>query len=386
MKIKVIGAGYVGIANALLLHDSHDVTLVDIDFDKIEALLNKQILFNDELVSEELKQCDLKIIHTSEAHYQMDDLIILCTPTDYDETNHGFNSESVETSIKLIVSSGFKGWIMIKSTIPVGFTESMKEKYDYSKIFFSPEFLREGHALYDNLYPNRMIFGEKEEHIGFIAQIYQAAAHIECPILYMDSTHAEAIILFSNTYLALRIAFFNELDSYAEMKDLKSNILIQGIGLDPRIGNYYNNPSFGYGGYCLPKDSKQLLSHYDSIPQNIISAVVYANQTRKLFILEHLLSHAHQRIGIYRLSMKKKSDNFRNSAIVDILELARHHHLDIIIYEPQIETDTFMHYPVIKKLSQFKEESEWIVANRWDDEIKDVREKVYTRDCFENDL
>jgi len=386
MKIKVIGAGYVGIANALLFNEHHDVTLVDIDYDKIELLLTKQMIFNDELVSEELKHSNLKIVHTSETQYPLDDLVIICTPTDYDEISHGFNSESVEASIHTIVSSGFMGWIMIKSTIPVGFTESMKEKYDYSKIFFSPEFLREGQALFDNLYPNRMIFGEKEENVGFIAQIYQSVAHIECPVLFMDSTHAEAIKLFSNTYLALRIAFFNELDSYAEMKDLKSKTLIQGIGLDPRIGNYYNNPSFGYGGYCLPKDSKQLLSHYDSIPQNIISAVVYANQTRKLFILEHLLSHAHQRIGIYRLSMKKKSDNFRNSAIVDILELARHYHLDMIIYEPQIDTDTFMQYPVIKDLKRFKQDSEWIVANRWDDEIKDVREKVYTRDCFENDL
>lgn len=386
MKINIIGAGYVGIANACLLSKDHDVTLVDIDHEKIDMIQNKTLYFNDELIQAYLNKTHLNVKHTSEINYKDCELVIICTPTDYDEISHGFNSGSVESSIQVVLSHEFKGWIMIKSTIPVGFTESMKTKYDYSKIFFSPEFLREGHALYDNLYPSRMIFGETEDKIGFIAKLYQSQAQIECPILFMDSTHAEAIKLFSNTYLALRISFFNELDSYAEMKDLKSNILIQGIGLDPRIGTHYNNPSFGYGGYCLPKDSKQLLSHYDSIPQNIISAVVYANQTRKLFILEHILSHAHQRIGIYRLSMKKKSDNFRNSAIVDILQLCIHHHLDIIIYEPQIETDTFMHYPVIKDLDTFKTESEWIVANRWDEEIKDVRDKVYTRDCFEDDL
>lgn len=386
MKIKIIGAGYVGIANACLFAKDHDVTLVDIDVDKIEMIRNKTLYFYDELIQQSLKEINLNIEHTSISHYKDTELVIISTPTDYDEITHGFNSDSVESSIQSVLVDGFQGWIMIKSTIPVGFTEMMKLKYDYSKIFFSPEFLREGFALQDNLYPSRMIFGDTEEKVGMISKIYQMQAKKECPILFMDSTHAEAIKLFSNTYLALRIAFFNELDSYAEIKGLKSNLLIQGIGLDPRIGKHYNNPSFGYGGYCLPKDSKQLLSHYDSIPQNIISAIVYANQTRKLFILDHILEHAHQRIGIYRLSMKKKSDNFRNSAIVDILELARHHHLDIIIYEPQIETDSYMHYPVIHDLNTFKQESEWIVANRWDDEIKDVKEKVYTRDCFENDL
>ena len=386
MKIKIIGAGYVGIANACLFAKDHDVTLVDIDVHKIEMIRNKTLYFYDELIQQSLKELNLNIEHTSISHYKDTELVIISTPTDYDEITHGFNSDSVESSIQSVLVDGFHDWIMIKSTIPVGFTEMMKLKYDYSKIFFSPEFLREGFALQDNLYPSRMIFGDTEEKVGMISKLYQMQAKKECPILFMDSTHAEAIKLFSNTYLALRIAFFNELDSYAEIKGLKSNLLIQGIGLDPRIGKHYNNPSFGYGGYCLPKDSKQLLSHYDSIPQNIISAVVYANQTRKLFILDHILDHANQRIGIYRLSMKKKSDNFRNSAIVDILKLEQYHHLDIIINEPQIETDSYMHYPVIHDLNTFKQESEWIVANRWDDEIKDVKEKVYTRDCFENDL
>lgn len=386
MNIKIIGAGYVGIANALLLAKHHNVSCVDIDQDKLEQLRQKTFVMQDELVMKYLETSELQFEHTSTVNYDDTELVIISTPTDYEEETQSFNSESVEKSIEAVLSSLFSGWIMIKSTVPVGFTDDMKAKYNYPRIFFSPEFLREGQALFDNIYPNRMIFGESEKNVGKIAKLYEKAALKLCPVLFMDSKHAEAIKLFSNTYLALRIAYFNELDSFAEIEELNTSTLIKGIGLDPRIGNHYNNPSFGYGGYCLPKDSKQLLTHYKEVPQNIISSIVSANQTRKLFVLDHILAHQHERIGIYRLSMKKKSDNFRNSAIVDILEMCRGHKLDITIYEPQVETSTFMGYRVEHDLERFKSTCDWIVANRWDDEIRDCRDKVYTRDCFESDV
>jgi UDPglucose 6-dehydrogenase len=387
MKIKVIGAGYVGIANALLFAPYHEVSLIDIDRNKLDAIGNKQCKYADELIQSNLLTADLKLEHVSNVSYLEADLVIIATPTDFNEDSHEFDSESVELSIKAILDSNSTAWIMIKSTIPVGFTDRMKEKFKYERILFSPEFLREGSALYDNLYPSRIILGDSQIKVGFIATIYlDASLKKDCPVLYMDSRHAESIKLFSNTYLALRIAFFNELDSYAETQALDTSVLIKGVGLDSRIGNYYNNPSFGYGGYCLPKDSKQLLSQYGSIPQNIISAVVNANHTRKSFILSHILEHKHQVIGVYRLSMKKKADNFRNSAIVDVLKMCEPYKLDIVIYEPHIEEDTFMGYPIINEIDSFKQKSEWIIANRWDEEIKDCKDKVYTRDCFENDL
>jgi len=387
MKIKVIGAGYVGIANALLFAPYHDVCLVDIDQSKLDAIKHKKCMYSDELIQKSLLSLEMNVEHVSNVSYVDTDIVIIATPTDFNEETHEFDSDSVEQSIKAVVESTSMAWIIIKSTVPVGYTERIKSKYNYNRILFSPEFLREGQALYDNLYPSRIILGDTEANVGFIAKIYlDASLKKDCPVLYMDSRHAEAIKLFSNTYLALRIAFFNELDSYAETQNLETSILIKGIGLDPRIGNHYNNPSFGYGGYCLPKDSKQLLSHFDSIPQNIISAVVSANQTRKAHILDQILLHKHQTIGIYRLSMKKKADNFRNSAIIDILSMCKLFDLKIVIYEPQITEDNYMDYPIIHDLEQFKQTSEWIVANRWDDEIKDCREKVYTRDCFENDI
>jgi len=387
MKIKVIGAGYVGIANALLFAPYHEVSLIDIDQSKLDAIQNKQCKYTDELIQSSLLNVNLSLEHVSTVSYLEANLVIIATPTDFNEESHEFNSESVELSIKAVLDSNSKAWIMIKSTIPVGFTDRMKEKFKYERILFSPEFLREGLALYDNLYPSRIILGDTQANVGFIASIYlNASLKKDCPVLYMDSRHAESIKLFSNTYLALRISFFNELDSYAEIQNLNTAILIKGIGLDSRIGNHYNNPSFGYGGYCLPKDSKQLLSQYGTIPQNIISAVVNANQTRKSFILSHILEHRHQVIGIYRLSMKKKADNYRNSAIVDVLKMCESYPLNIVIYEPQIEEESFMGYTVVKDLESFKQKSDWIIANRWDEEIKDCRDKVYTRDIFENDL
>jgi UDPglucose 6-dehydrogenase len=387
MKIKVIGAGYVGIANALLFASYHDVSIVDIDQNKLNAIDHKDCKYADVLIQSSLLTANLNTEHVSNVSYRDTDLVIIATPTDFNEETNEFDSKSVETSIEAVLETNQNAWIMIKSTIPVGFTERMKEKFKYDRILFSPEFLREGLALHDNLYPSRIILGDTQANVEFIASMYlNASLKKDCPVLYMDSRHAESIKLFSNTYLALRIAFFNELDSYAETQALNAAVLIKGIGLDSRIGSHYNNPSFGYGGYCLPKDSKQLLSQYGNIPQNIISAVVNANQTRKTFILNHMLEHKDEVIGVYRLSMKKKADNYRNSAMVDVLKLCKSYQLNIIIYEPQIVESTFMGYTIVNDLERFKQASEWIIANRWDDEIKDCKDKVYTRDCFENDL
>ncbi|MGX7107171.1 nucleotide sugar dehydrogenase [Hutsoniella sourekii] len=385
MKITVTGIGYVGLANAILLAQHHQVTAIDVLQDKVDLLNSGIAPIEDREVSEFLARGGLNLQATTDNHevYKNADFSIIAAPTNYDDVTNHFDTSAVEAVIEDILGSGSETTIILKSTLPVGFTERIKAKYQTDRIIFSPEFLREGKALYDNLYPSRIVVGDKGEAARQFADLMvEGAKKSDIDVLFTEPTEAEAIKLFSNTYLALRIAFFNELDTYATVKGLDSRAIIEGIGLDPRIGSHYNNPSFGYGGYCLPKDTKQMLANYQDVPQNLIEAIVSSNRTRKDFIASEVLKQEPKRVGIYRLTMKADSDNFRQSAIQGIIERLRGKGVDLVIYEPTLKAADFDGVPVEADLERFKDQADVILANRWEEDLADVKDRVYTRDIF----